>query len=163
MSFCHHFASVVRLSVNILHFDLLLENHWTEFNFIFKSNGNQLPRWATQAPWSTFFALEPLVCFGIKVLGIGYQLQNVMFFIGALNCISHAYKYNLNHYILIFCHFVLQNCFFRNVLYAWMYVRTRCYINVDIIMACCFNCSQGIQLCPICRTVITDCIKVYKY
>ena len=70
MSFCHHFASVVCLSVNILHFDLL-KNHWTEFNFIFKSNGNQLPRWAIQAPWSTFFALEPLVCFGIKVLGIG--------------------------------------------------------------------------------------------
>ena len=29
-------------------------------------------------------------------------------------------------------------------------------------MACCFNCSQRIQICLICRTVITDCIKVYK-
>ena len=29
-------------------------------------------------------------------------------------------------------------------------------------MACCFDCSQRIQICPICRTVITDRIKVYK-
>ena len=78
-------------------------------------------------------SLEPLVCFGIKELGVGYQLQNVMFFIGVLNFISHVYKYNLNHYILIFCHFVLTNrFFFQNVLYAWMNVRTQYYINVDI-------------------------------
>jgi len=57
--------------------------------------------------------------FGIKVLGIGYQLQNVMF-LGALNFISHVYKYNLNHYMT---YKIIMN------------VRTQCYINVDIWLA----------------------------
>ena len=76
------------------------------------------------------------------------------------SCLQVQFK-SLHIDFLPFC--IAKVFFFQNVLYAWMYVRTRCYINVDIIMACCFNCNQGIQLCPICRTVITDCIKVYKY
>ena len=120
MSICHHFASVVRLSVNILHFDLL-ENHWTEFNLYLNPMETSYPGerfrllGGSSLLWyqSTWNWLSPTQC---NVLHRWLEFYK--------SCLQVQFDF------LPFC--IEKSFFFQNVLYAWMNVRTRCYIYVDI-------------------------------
>ena len=120
MSICHHFASVVRLSVNILHFDLL-ENHWTEFNLYLNPMETSYPGerfrllGGSSLLWyqSTWNWLSPTQC---NVIHRWLEFYK--------SCLQVQFDF------LPFC--IEKSVFFQNVLYAWMNVRTRCYIYVDI-------------------------------
>jgi hypothetical protein len=149
VSICHHFASVVRLSVNILHADLL-ENHWTEFNLYLNPMETSYPGerfrllGGSSLLWyqSTWNWLSPTQC---NVLHRWLEFYK--------SCLQVQFDF------LPFC---IEKSFFSECAICM----DECADTVLYIcghMAFCFSCSQRIQICSIGRTVITDCIKVYKF
>jgi hypothetical protein len=52
VSYCHHFSSVHRPSVNISHFNLLLRNHWANCN-------QALVEWSLDGPLPKFCSVIP--------------------------------------------------------------------------------------------------------